>query len=126
MTIINRIKFPKIVLKRETKKDGIKYITNHIPISIVNNPINIVLFSSFIRPFIFFDIFIINNYIILYLFISIYLPVDPNPPVPRSVSSPSSCLVPTTSTKIGTKPGAQICTYLSNFLPKKSASISSL
>ena len=66
-TDIIKITLPKNVSKRETKNDGIKYMTNHINISIVNKPINIDLFSSFANSLIFFDIdiLIINNYIIL-------------------------------------------------------------
>jgi hypothetical protein len=66
-TDIIKIILPKNVSKRETKNDGIKYMTNHINISIVNKPNNIDLLSSFANSLIFFDIdiFIINNYIIL-------------------------------------------------------------
>ena len=41
----------------------------------------------------------------------------PNPPAPRSVSSPKSRSESTISTIIGTNPGAHICKYLSYFTP---------
>ena len=67
ITINTNIILPKNVSKRETKKDGIKYNTNHKNIKIVSKPIIIVLFSSFANSLNFFDndIFIINNYKII-------------------------------------------------------------
>ena len=59
ITIIIKIIFPKIVLKRETNNSGIKYNIDHNMINIVNRPINFVLFSSFIIFFIVF--FILDN-----------------------------------------------------------------
>ena len=44
--IINKMKFPKIVSKRETKKLGMIYSIDHITNKIVNRPINFVLFVS--------------------------------------------------------------------------------
>ena len=52
------IKLPKSVLNREINISGIKYKTNHKTIKIVNNPINLVLFSGFIKFFIFLGMFI--------------------------------------------------------------------
>ena len=56
-TIVNNIKLPKNVLKREDIISGIKYNINHNNINIVNNPITFVLFSS-LNIFFIFVIFI--------------------------------------------------------------------
>ena len=52
-------------------------------------------------------------YFIIFHYISFYLPVEPKPPSPLFVCSHNSSREFTTSTIIGTNPGAQICSNLS-------------
>ncbi len=84
------IKFPKSVLNKDTNTSGIKYNASQNAINIVNNPISLVLFSSFIK-FLIFGNFIYYS-IIFYNLIIYMRKSKKNKTMKKSSKSNKKCI----------------------------------